>query len=301
MTSAVGEIVADRWELCEVIGRGGHSVILRARDRRGGADVAVKVLQDGLLDHTELALRMWREYRALETLAGTAAVRPHALCMRDDGTPCLVMELLAGRDLDDELAVRPESRLAPSELSTLLDPIVTTLEAAHEHDVVHRDVKPGNVFVVDDPRDRLGVRLLDFGLVKVRREKPLTRKDMIIGSPSYIAPEMWDGHAAASDHRVDVYSLAVVIFRALAGRVPFEGDSLKQKVRLVKSGPRPSLHAERPELPAAVDEWVAQALAVDPNRRFARVRAMWAALHDALSLPLPVDARVVRGVAGDVI
>ncbi len=285
MASAVGEVVAERWELSEVVGRGGHSVIYRARDLTGGGDVAVKMLHEGMAGNQELTVRMVREHRALEMLVGTAAVRVHGLCTNDDGALCLVMELLRGRDLDDELAAAESGggRMSARRLLDLLEPIVHTLDRAHDHDIVHRDIKPGNVFVLDEAFGG-GVRLLDFGLAKVRSGKPLTREDMIIGSPSYIAPEIWNGHAARSDHRVDVYALGVIVFRVLAGHVPFDAQNLKKKLDMVTKGERPSLHALRPDLPSELDEWVHQALAIDPERRFFRVRAMWSALRDVLGL-----------------
>lgn len=286
MSSAIGQVVAERWELLEVIGRGGHSRIFRARDLSGGPEVAVKMLHESVAGNQELTVRMVREYRAMETLAGTAAVRVMGLTTSSEGAMCLVMELLRGADLDDHLASleAQNARLELSRLIELLDPIVATLELAHQHEIVHRDLKPGNIFVVGAAQGG-GVRLLDFGLAKVKSEKPLTREDMIIGSPSYIAPEVWKGNASALDHRMDVYSLGAIVFRALAGRVPFEADTIRAKIELCTTAERPSLLALRPELPPEVDRWVAQALAVEPERRFFRIRGMWSAFRHAVGRP----------------
>ncbi|WP_434043094.1 MULTISPECIES: serine/threonine-protein kinase [Sorangium] len=125
---------------------------------------------------------------------------------------------------------------------------------------------------------RGGVRLLDFGLVKVMQADPLTREGAIPGSPSYIAPEVWKGRPQEIDHRIDIYSLGAVLFRVLAGRVPFTGASRVDILIAAARGPRPSLHAFRPDLPPEVDAWVARALAVTPEERFQDVRALWAAL-----------------------
>ncbi|XXX74950.1 serine/threonine-protein kinase [Sorangium sp. So ce134] len=126
------------------------------------------------------------------------------------------------------------------------------------------------------------VRLLDFGLVKVMQADPLTREGAIPGSPSYIAPEVWKGRPQEIDHRIDIYSLGAVLFRALAGRVPFAGASRVDILLAAARGPRPSLHAFRPDLSPEVDAWVARALAVVPEERFQDVRALWSALEPLL-------------------
>ncbi|WP_437966055.1 protein kinase [Sorangium sp. So ce260] len=141
---------------------------------------------------------------------------------------------------------------------------------------------------------RGGVRLLDFGLVKVMQADPLTREGAIPGSPSYIAPEVWKGRPQEIDHRIDIYSLGAVLFRALAGRVPFSGASRVDILLAAARGPRPSLHALRPDLPPAVDAWIARALAVVPEERFQDVRALWGALEPLLD----GAARAERQAAG---
>ncbi|WP_437722564.1 serine/threonine-protein kinase [Sorangium sp. So ce861] len=137
------------------------------------------------------------------------------------------------------------------------------------------------------------VRLLDFGLVKVMQADPLTREGAIPGSPSYIAPEVWKGRPQEIDHRIDIYSLGAVLFRALAGRLPFAGASRVDILLAAARGPRPSLYAFRPDLPPEVDAWVARALAVIPEERFQDVRALWSALE-----PLLDRARAEAEAAG---
>ncbi len=281
MSDVIGQIIAGRYQLVEVIGRGGHSVVFRARDARGGPDVAVKMLHEAVAGDPEYTVRMVREQRATAALTGTAAVRVYSLRTSPDGALCLVMELLRGKDLDEylpALEARGE-RLSVDALIEYLGPIVDTLEIAHDNGIIHRDLKPGNIYIMDGRR---GVRLLDFGLAKMQGSRPLTRDGMIIGSPSYIAPEVWKGETRRLDHRVDVYSLGAIVFRALGGAVPFPGGTIREKLDMVTSGPRPSLHALRPDLPQEIDEWVAQVLAIWPDKRFRRVRAMWNALLEVV-------------------
>jgi eukaryotic-like serine/threonine-protein kinase len=276
-----GDVLGDRYELLAVLGHGGQSAVYRARDRRDGDEVAVKVL----LPNTDPGSveRMYREAQAMSSLAGTAAVRVLHQIREPDGTMALVMELLRGCDLLEYLE-RHEARgerVSIARLAEIAEPLVATLEAAHGHGIVHRDLKPPNVWIIDEAHGG-GVRLLDFGFAKLSRSVPITGIDDIAGTPTFIAPEVFLQGSSKADARADVYSLAVLFYRVLAGRVPFEGGSMVDLLRKVTTGPRPSLHALRPDLPAAVDEWVVQALAVDRTLRFERVRAMWNALYACL-------------------
>jgi len=270
--------VAERYRLMEVVGKGGHSLVYRAVERGGDREFAVKVLHQGMPSQEELEARLEREYHALVALRGTAATRADELC-RTDGSLCLVMEFLRGQDLDEYLSDVEDQgrRIDVDTLVELLDPIVQTLEVAHERRIVHRDLKPGNIFVLGRGGPG-GVRLLDFGLAWSGSAAPITRDGVVIGSPSYIAPEVWEGNPRALDLRVDVYSLGAIIYRALSGEVPFPARSIREKVEAATKAARPSLHAKRPDLPRGVDDWVGQALAIDRSTRFARVSGLWRAL-----------------------
>jgi len=278
-------MVDGRYELVEVLGRGGHGVVYKALDSATGLEVAIKFLHDAVASDPQYNVRMLREAQAMSALTGTSAIRVHGLRTSADGARYLVMELLAGHDLESHLSVLEERglRLPPRQMFTLLDPIADTLEAAHERGIVHRDLKPANIFVLR----KGGVRLLDFGLAKVMAASPLTSDGMVAGSPSYIAPEAWRGNPRLLDHRIDVYSLGAIAFRALSGRVPFEAESLIEKFQLATTGERPSLFALRPDLPREIDPWVQQALAIDPDKRFFRVRGMWDALKECLGAAGP--------------
>ena len=276
-------VLDDRYELHEIIGRGGHGVVYRAFDRVLGTDVAIKFLHDSIAIDPQYNIRMLREAQVMAALTGTSAIRVYGLNTTPDGALYLVMELLAGRDFDTYLADLEDSgrRLSAHRLFELLDPIVDTLEAAHVRGIVHRDLKPGNIFVLDAG----GTRLLDFGLAKVMAAAPLTNSGMVAGSPSYIAPEVWKGNPRVLDHRIDVYSLGAIVFRALSGTVPFGGNDVLEKLALVTSAERPSLHQLRPDFSPEIDAWVAEVLAIDPDLRFYQVRGMWNALRGILGIP----------------
>lgn len=297
MVDLSGTLIANRYELSDVIGRGGQGFVCRALDRRSGKPVAVKMLTHAASRNREFAERLAREQQAMVALAGSAAVGVLDLCRTASGMLCLVMELLEGTDLEKHLLTLEEQEelIEVGKLIEILDPIVSTLEQAHDLGIVHRDLKPANIFIEASG----GVRLLDFGLSRTKANSPLTAAGTIMGSPSYIAPEAWEGRPGTLDHRVDVYSLGVIVFRALSGRVPFPGESVREKFISATTAKRPSLHALRPELPPAIDRWVKRALAVDRNRRYATVRTLWEELTTALGVGLP--ERPYRPVADSLV
>jgi eukaryotic-like serine/threonine-protein kinase len=299
MPDLAGTVVSDRYELAEILGQGGQGTVYRARDRTTGRGVAVKMLSPGVANNPEFAIRLAREQEALVALAGTSAVAVYDLCRAPGGSLCLVMELLEGTDLERHLAEieQRRERLPKERINAIFDPIVDTLERAHEAGIVHRDVKPSNIFVLSNGG---GVRLLDFGLSRMQTAAPLTAAGMVVGSPAYIAPEIWKGQSEDVDGRADVYSLGVILFRCLTGNVPFESESLVDTMRLVTMAPRPSLHEARPDLPKSVDAWVEKALAVDRAERFDGVRALWKGLLQALDYTPPprLPRPVAEGLVG---
>lgn len=277
-----GQVVGDRYQLLQVLGRGGQGIVYEARDQRYGDLVAIKVLNDVLTRDPDFRERMFREGRAMTQLTGTSAVRVLDQVWSTDGALCLVMERLWGMELDDfltDIEARGE-RMSPAFLLELLAPVVTTLERAHQLGIVHRDLKPGNLFLIDAAHGG-GVRVLDFGFAKFVRMRGFTADGMIAGSPTYIAPESWKG--GQIDQRVDVYALGAITFRCLAGRPPFDMKNLGALLVAVTEGERPALTKFRPELKSSVDDWVQQALAANPEERFLGVRALYNSLRSALS------------------
>jgi serine/threonine-protein kinase len=282
LSERIGTLVKQRYRLDALIGAGGQGAVYRALDLVDGREVAVKVLHEESDRDPTSRERLKREAHALEVTVGTAAVQLYDQAFTSDGRICLVTELLQGMDLAEALARRERAgmRAAPHELSFLFEPIVATLDRAHAHDIVHRDLKPENVFLQQtDGATR--VRLMDFGFARFQKLKPLTVQGFVAGSPSYIAPEIWQGQPVTTG--ADVYALGAMMYRVLAGRTAAPSEVLVEVFRWATSGPRPSLHALRPDLPAAVDAWVEQALAIAPAQRFPSPRATLDALLSALA------------------
>lgn len=279
-----GDVISNRFRILERLGQGAHGVVYRARDLETRGELALKFLGDGKGLDPELSRRMEREATAMARLRGTSAVYVHGISTAQDGMLYVAMEMLYGKDFEDYLleAEKLGGRIKAVKLLELLRPVAATLEQAHRQGIIHRDLKPSNVFIVDPARGG-GVRLLDFGLAKLLDASTLTTDGMIAGTPSYIAPEGWRGTSKTLDHRIDVYSLGVIVFRALSGRLPPPSGNVLAICQWATTGKRPSLCALRSSLPAAIDPWVERVLAIDPDQRFQTVGEAFVALEAVLA------------------
>lgn len=288
-----GQCLDGRYMLTEQIGHGGHGVVYRALDYETGAIVAVKVLKETVSEDSEYAIRLWREAQSMKALWGTSVVRVYRFGYDESGAVYMVMELLEGETFEERIDGIESfgHKMSTFDMLTLLDPIARALETAHTKGIIHRDLKPSNIFLVSEELGG-GVRLMDFGLAKRIGSEELTQAGMIAGSPSYIAPEMW--HARAFDHRLDIYSLGAILYRALAGRVPFEGSSMIDLLRKVTSAERPKITPYRPELSPDIDAWAARVLAISPEDRFPYVSSMWNELLRILMDGNTPSAQLVR-------
>jgi serine/threonine protein kinase len=294
-------LAAGRYEVGEMVGQGGYGMVCRGVDRHTGQRVALKMLSPEAGRDANVVERMLREQQALVALSGTCAVTAIDLCRLESGAPCLVMEWLEGCDLEQQLSAWEAAgqRGSVQHLLEILQPLTQTLERAHQIGIVHRDIKPANIFLT--PGSAPGVKLLDFGLSRMKSAAPLTAFGMVMGSPSYIAPETWRGNSAALDGRADLFALAVIVFRWLGGKLPFDSQDLIGKMTAVTSGPRPSIAPLRADLPPAVDAWMSRALAVEPADRFQTGGELYSAFSAALrgeAWPqVSADASGVRSAA----
>lgn len=277
----IGSVVGGRYELLAQLGSGNQGSVYRAIDRKDGDIVAVKILHGSASRDASARERMFREARALVQLRGTCAVGVLDQVFAEDGSLGIVTELLVGRPFDEYLKeVEASGQRMPLPLFPyVFEPIAATLDYAHARDIVHRDLKPANIFLSEE-RGGTHARLLDFGFAKFLRDRQITNLGVIAGSPVYIAPESW--REAKVDYRIDLYSLAAVIYRALAGEPPFPGTNPVEIMRAALSAPRPKLSRLRPDLNPRVDDWCEQALAASPDERFHTARAVWVSIRNLL-------------------
>ena len=259
---APGDIIADKYRLERVIGRGGMGMVIEARHVELGTSFALKFLYNKMLAKKSLAERFLREARA------TAALRSEHVCRvfdvaRFQGTPYIVMERLEGSDLGKVL--HRQARIPVREACDYLIQACAGIAEAHAAQIVHRDLKPGNLFVTERADGTPLVKILDFGIAKTPQETDLelTGTDVILGSPSYMSLEQLRSSKQV-DARSDIWSLGVILYELVAGRKPFAGEGLADLALKIATQPRPRL----PEGPAALDDIIDRCLAHDPARRY---------------------------------
>ncbi|MBV9350935.1 MAG: serine/threonine protein kinase [Mycobacterium sp.] len=262
-----GEVIGGRYELGDVLGRGGMAEVREAWDRRLRRAVAVKLLHPGLTAVPENRLRFEAEARAAGALAS-----PHIVVVYDsgeyNGIPFIVMERLPGASLADEIARGP---LPQPLVRDVLGDVLAALALAHDAGILHRDIKPGNLLFSGSG----GVKIADFGIAKTA-EAAYTMTGQIVGTIAYLSPQRLAGEpATVSD---DIYAVGVVGYEALTGRRPFVQKDIGALARAILTEQPPPIAALRPDVMPALAAVVERAMARDRVRRFSSAREMRAAL-----------------------
>ncbi|HET7746179.1 MAG TPA: protein kinase, partial [Vicinamibacteria bacterium] len=254
--------VLDRYRLSFLLGEGGNGIVFEAHDEKLQRDVALKVIRAEILSDPGARFRLEREARALARIKHPSVIALFDSGELADGSAFLVMELLRGRDLADLIRHAPGT---PPQVATVLRQVSRALKAAHDVGVVHRDVKPGNIFLVRDG-DGFRCKVVDFGLAKwAGAEARLTQSGMLVGTPAYMSPEQVEGNNV--DHRTDIYSLATVAYESLTGRPVVPGREVARMLVDVLYGTPPRVVSLIPEVPSAVDDALAAALSKKPEDR----------------------------------
>ena len=292
-----GRVLSGRYRLLGKLGTGGMATVYRAEQVTIGKQFAIKVMHAAQVQQPEAAERFLREARAVSKIR-----HEHVIEVVDFGQvaegPYMVMELLEGEDLCTRLG--REKRIAWARARRIGLQIAGALEVAHAAGVVHRDLKPENCFLIERGGDRDFVKVLDFGIAKVRSTsvggRALTEMGMVFGTPAYMSPEQADGLEV--DARGDVYALGVMLFEMLAGRLPFVADSpmgfLKQ--HMFSAPPSPRSLAPEAGIPGDAEAVVLKALQKDPALRFPTMAAMALALAAVGTGAEPVEV-VDEGLA----
>ena len=289
---AVGSTLANKYELVSVLGTGGMGVVYAALHRRLAQRVAIKMLRAEFLTDSKHVTRFEREARLAARLRSEHTVRIFDVDSTPAGVPYMVMELLEGRDLADEVDARGE--VPPSELVLWMRQICVAVQEAHQAGVIHRDLKPSNVFLCKQG-DRTMAKVLDFGISKALQGgvgdfTASTTQDAMVGTPRYMSPEQVRG-VGEIDGRSDIWAIGVMMYRVLAGTYPFDGASSAQIAVAIANNTAVSLRAHRPELPGSLVAVVMKAIAKRPEDRFASAEELGAALAPFCDASDPSPAR----------
>jgi len=254
---APGTLVANRFELSRRLGAGGLAEVFAARDRVTGSEVAVKVLHAHLAEESAIAERFRRELSITRELDHPGIVRVFDL-HQHEGRPFFTMELLHGETLAQRIKRGP---LTAAEARRITREACAAAQVAHRAGVVHRDLKPQNVFLLESGT----VKLLDFGLARVAGWARLTAQSTVMGTPGYMAPEILGGKGA--DARADVYSLGATFYEMLTGKRAFPGSDPYEVLRRQRDA-APSPRAATPLVDERDDATVRRSLDPDPEGRF---------------------------------
>ncbi len=276
------EIEGGKYRIVQKIGSGGMGAVYKALQPKIGRPVAIKILHSKLIGRRDLVSRFSREAKALAHLTHPNTVKVFDDGVLPDGSLYIVMEFLEGRNLNQ--AVRAQGPLAAARALPVLIQVCGALEEAHRRGIVHRDLKPENIFLCNQGGLEDFPKVLDFGLAKVteREMRPgsvvLTQEGMVFGTPEFMSPEQAQG--VTLDGRSDIYSLAVILYEVLTGKLPFDAKMPMEYIQLHVTQPPIPLDARAPGLafPPGLGAVLAKAMAKNPAHRYQSASEFAAAL-----------------------
>jgi len=268
-----GTMVTANVRLLSPIGEGAMGSVWLAEHLTLETEVAVKFILDKVPNHEDAVTRFKREAAVAAKIRSPHIVQVFDQGLMGDGTPYIVMELLEGESLDVRLErVR---RLTMRQTAQVVSQVAKGLRAAHKVGIVHRDVKPANIFLVPTDEGKL-IKLVDFGVAKTTRmpeARKLTQDGLLIGTPEYISRDQIVSGASA-DHHADLWALAVVAYECLVGEVPFGGSTIGMVCANIVAGDYVLPSKVRDDLPVALDRWFEKCFANEPSKRFFSARDM---------------------------
>jgi serine/threonine-protein kinase len=290
--SLLGHTLLGRYRVEELVAMGGLAAVFRARIPRSGEEVAIKVLHPDTEQLAELVARFKREAIAGRHIYHPNVAAVHEVAQLEDGTWCMVMEFVRGVTLRDLLANAP---LQPLRAARIARQIAIGLNAAHDMGIVHRDVKPLNIMVLQPPAEGTEepVKVIDFGLAKVPVDElrignedsrhELTNAGVVMGTVAYLAPEAALGMQAI-DRRADLYALGVILYEMLAGLHPFDAATPGEMFAKQRKAFVPPIAERAPgvDVPAQLEAVARKLLEKEPDARFPNARALIAALDAAI-------------------
>ncbi|MDD2211884.1 MAG: Stk1 family PASTA domain-containing Ser/Thr kinase [Clostridia bacterium] len=260
--TVIGKLLGNRYELLEQVGGGGMALVYRAKDVYLNRIVAIKILREQFTSDEEFVTRFRREAQAVASLSHHNIVSIYDVG-QDGGTYYLVMEMVEGRDL--KALIKEKSPFSTRETVELATQICDALAHAHEHQIIHRDIKPHNIIITSEGK----AKVTDFGLARAVSMATVTHTGNIMGSVHYFSPEQARGEIA--DEKSDIYSLGVVLYEMVTGKLPFEGES-PISIALSKIQNDPVVPSEiNPQIGEALEKVILRAMAKDPRKRYASI------------------------------
>jgi len=257
MTKSIG-----RYEVIEEIGRGGMAIVFKGRDPILERDVAVKVLPPKLVRSKEAVTRFLQEAKLASRLVHPNIVNIYDIGEDSQGVPYIVMEYLDGETTLWDYMEKKGEPLLIQEALELITPVCNALEYAHSQNVVHRDIKPENIMITN----LRVIKVMDFGLACLEGVHNLTQAGEVFGTLTYFSPEQAMGQHA--DRRSDLYSVGVILYQMLTGKLPFEAISIPALIKQHIEARPPRLSVHNPEVPRRIENAVMKALEKDPEMRF---------------------------------
>jgi eukaryotic-like serine/threonine-protein kinase len=276
----LGEVLDDAYVLEEVLGIGGAAVVYSASADLGRTRVAIKVLHRSLTEIPEVRTRFVREAKVPNMIPHAGVVRVLGQGECSDGSPYLVLELLEGESVEDR-ADRKGGRLPLKEVLYIADQTLDVLAAAHKKSIVHRDVKPENIYLTFDRK----VKLLDFGIAGLKdlaaASDEATRIGTVLGTPAFMSPEQARGDWAKVGIHADLWAVGATMYTLLSGHLVHEETRLFEQLRAAVSTPATSLAVVAPDVPSPIVNLIDFALEFDQGHRWPNARAMQNALRMA--------------------
>ncbi len=271
-----GQKINDRYQIIRTIGEGGMANVYLAHDLILDRDVAVKVLRGDLANDEKFVRRFQRE-----AISASSLTHPNIVGMydvgEDDGKYFIVMEYVEGKTLKN--LIKRRGALTLSEVIDIMLQLTSGIACAHESYIIHRDIKPQNVLILDDGT----VKITDFGIAMALNSNELTQTNSVMGSVHYLPPEQANGNG--STIKSDIYSLGILMYELLTGKLPFKGENAVEIAIKQMKNPIPSVCDMFPEIPQSIENVILKACAKNPKNRYENVMEM----HDDIKTALDID------------
>jgi serine/threonine protein kinase len=280
----VGRTIANKFLLKRLLGAGGMGAVYEAEDMLLKRRVALKLMKAAVARNKGFVQRFIREGRAANSIEHPNIVRVLDLAVEEDsGSLFIVQELLSGESLADRLS--RDKRLSVAEAVALLDPVLEALQHAHSRGIIHRDIKPDNVFLHRDASGAVIPKIIDFGISKVTEEQQegltKTQTGTALGTPYYMSPEQIRGDSNI-DSRADLWSAAVMGFEMMTGQRPFNGDNYNMLIINIITSPPPDATTVEPSVPSSVSDVLKRSLKMNRDERYPTARELRDALDEAV-------------------